>query len=209
MRPCRAWRLPRSLPGLLLCVLLGAGCAPALRPDAGDLARFARSKGQALSEQSGDGGRHTRALREALRAEQVYAEMLAELELGSHGPLEPGAVLEAVRPLLGTPYHWGGESPQGLDCSGFTRLVFRRLGLQLPRTSREQARVGQPVAVTVLRPGDLVFFAVDSRTIDHVGVMVGKNRMAHSTGRRGRVVIEPFPGVYPGKFVTARRLALP
>lgn len=147
-----------------------------------------------------------RALAEALESEQLYVDMLTELELGLGGPLTSGAVLEAVRPLLGIPYKFGGETVQGMDCSAFTRLVYRKMGVNLPRTSREQAKAGVPVDRSSLKPGDLVFFAVQSDTIDHVGIIVGPDRIAHATGRRGRVVIERLSSVYRGKFAGACRV---
>lgn len=193
----------------LFCLLcLGpAACAPEREYDAAALAQW-KNGGLCPEARAARSRRdHQRALREALEAEQVYVDMVAELAMGLYGPITPGAVLEAVRPLLGAPYLWGGVTAQGLDCSGFTRLVMRKLGVQLPRTSRQQATRGVPVSPDVLQPGDLVFFAVDKKNvIDHVAIMVGPNRMAHSTSRRGRVVIEPFKGSYPGKFAGARRV---
>jgi cell wall-associated NlpC family hydrolase len=147
------------------------------------------------------------ALTEALDTEQVYVDMLAELELGLSANLAPGAVAEAVRPYLGVPYLWGGETHNGLDCSGFTRLVYRSLGISLPRTSREQAKVGMPVSKDSLQVGDLVFYSVESENIDHVGIVVGPNHLAHATNKRGRVVVEPISRIYPGSFVAARRVA--
>ncbi len=147
------------------------------------------------------------ALAEALNAERMYVDMLAELELGLSANLTPGAVAEAVRPYLGVPYLWGGETQNGLDCSGFTRLVYRKLGVNLPRTSREQARIGLPVPRDSLQVGDLVFYAVESESIDHVGIVVGSNHLAHATNKRGRVVIEPISQIYPGSFAAARRPA--
>lgn len=193
---------------IALLIMPSGGCVHGERStDGAALAVFytggkGRGENAALKER-----RRRKVLLEALEAEQLYVDMTAELAMGLGGPLTPGAVLDAVRPYLGVPYVWGGSTLQGLDCSGFTQLVFRRLGVRLPRTSREQARLGVSVAREALRPGDLVFFAVANDHIDHVAVMVGANRMAHSTGRRGRVVIEPFAGLYPGKFVVAKRLA--
>jgi len=191
--------------GVFLLALVA--CVPErARFDGAIMARY-----KTRSSRQEDTGRlrrqHRLALREALLAEQLYVDMMAMMELGLHGAIAAGNLMEAVRPLLGAPYLWGGATPQGLDCSGFTMLVYRRLGVNLPRTSREQARVGLPVAMENLKAGDLVFFAVESATIDHVGVMVSDRNMAHSAGKRGRVVIESMRGAYPGKFAGARRVA--
>src|SRR5215510_16572799 len=71
-------------------------------------------------------------------------------------------VLRTADAYVGTRYVWGGNSPsQGFDCSGFTKYVFAKHGIGLPRTSREQSRVGSPVTANFssLRAGDLMFFA--------------------------------------------------
>lgn len=86
---------------------------------------------------------------------------------------------------LGTPYVWGGESPGGFDCSGFIQYVYRQLGVELPRVSRDQARVGQPVAsLAEARPGDLVAF---NTPVDHVGIYAGDGLMVVAP-KRGDVV---------------------
>ena len=76
---------------------------------------------------------------------------------------------------------WGGTDPsKGLDCSGFTQLVYGNLGVSLPRTSSQQATAGRPVAsVADARPGDLVFFdySTSRAGVDHVGIYVGNGKM--------------------------------
>jgi cell wall-associated NlpC family hydrolase len=92
-----------------------------------------------------------------------------------------GAVVAEAQKYLGVPYLWGGTDPaKGLDCSGFTQLVFGNLGIDLPRTSSQQATSGRAVAsVAEARPGDLVFFDNSSSRagVDHVGIYVGNGKM--------------------------------
>jgi cell wall-associated NlpC family hydrolase len=91
------------------------------------------------------------------------------------------AVVAEAQKYIGVPYLWGGTDPsKGLDCSGFTQLVYGNLGVDLPRTSSQQATAGRAVAsVADARPGDLVFFdySSDRAGIDHVGIYVGNGKM--------------------------------
>lgn len=89
-------------------------------------------------------------------------------------------VNEAER-YVGTPYLWGGTTPAGFDCSGFTQYVYGQLGVELPRTSEEQASAGTAVSsLKDAQPGDLVFFAGSDGTASapgHVGIYVGNGEM--------------------------------
>jgi soluble lytic murein transglycosylase-like protein len=91
------------------------------------------------------------------------------------------AVVTEAQKYIGVPYLWGGTDPaKGLDCSGFTQLVYDNLGIDLPRTSSQQATSGRPVAsLAEARPGDLVFFDNSSSRagIDHVGIYIGDGKM--------------------------------
>ncbi|WP_231590772.1 C40 family peptidase [Hymenobacter terrenus] len=83
------------------------------------------------------------------------------------------SVIEAARSYQGTPYLFGGTTRVGLDCSGLLQLSFGEAGVNIPRSSNEQAVWGDPVRTTDLQPGDLVFFGASpgSRTITHVGLV--------------------------------------
>ena len=100
---------------------------------------------------------------------------------GAAGSASESAVVAEARRYLGVPYLWGGTDPaKGLDCSGFTQLVYGNLGIDLPRTSSQQATAGRPVAnLAEARPGDLVFYDYSSGRpgIDHVGIYVGDGKM--------------------------------
>ena len=93
-----------------------------------------------------------------------------------------------ARKYLGVDYKWGGNDPEtGLDCSGLTKLVYGQLGVDLPRVSRDQAKVGTKVdSLKEAKPGDLVFF---DDPVDHVGIYVGNGKMldAPKTGDKVRI----------------------
>jgi cell wall-associated NlpC family hydrolase len=89
--------------------------------------------------------------------------------------------------LVGTPYQFGGADAAGFDCSGLALYVHARVGLEIPRTAREQQQAAQPVPLAVLAPGDLVFFRIHSRRVNHVGIYVGGGRFVHAPRAGGAV----------------------
>lgn len=87
--------------------------------------------------------------------------------------------------FVGIPYRWGGDTVvDGMDCSGFVRAVYNLCGVNIPRTSREQFRVGESVSRDDLKDGDLVFFGDSEDRINHVGIFVGQQKFVHAP-RRG------------------------
>ncbi|WP_461023974.1 C40 family peptidase [Thalassiella azotivora] len=97
-------------------------------------------------------------------------------------PSEVGAaVLEIAARYVGTPYRYGGTTPSGFDCSGFTQYVYAQVGINLPRTSGAQADFGRRVSASEARPGDLVW------TEGHIGIYAGGNMM-YDAPRTGKSV---------------------
>ena len=135
----------------------------------------------------------------------------AGTQAGSGGKIQ--AVLKRALTLLGTPYRWGGTSPDsGFDCSGLVGYVFQTtLGINLPRVSRDMARDTDAELIknrSELKQGDLVFFGHRGR-VNHVGIYVGEGRFLHSpsTGKDVRVD-SLLTGYWSAKFMQARRVAM-
>lgn len=99
------------------------------------------------------------------------------------------AIVNTAKAYLGTPYLWGGTTPQGFDCSGFTQFVFAKNGVNIPRTSWGQYTDAQSVPRSALVPGDLVFFNTYASGASHVGIYVGS-----LGGYRQAFIDAPAPG---------------
>ena len=96
------------------------------------------------------------------------------------GPGERPDLTERVLGLLGVPYHWGGRTPAGFDCSGFTQQVLAEQGVRLPRDAAHQVRACRRLREgEEPRPGDLVFFGRAGRPVGHVGIGLGGGYFAH------------------------------
>ena len=116
-------------------------------------------------------------------------------------------LMAVIDEWLGTPYKYGGNSRQGIDCSGFTALLMEEVyNLKIPRTAHAQYNSGGHLRRGDLRVGDLVFFRdIRNRGIDHVGIYIGDNRFAHATESAGVVISDLAEDYYDQRFSGARR----
>lgn len=120
-------------------------------------------------------------------------------------------VVQTVRSVLGTPYKWGGDSPQeGFDCSGLMYWAFTSNGVRIPRVSWEQVHAGQKISRSDIQAGDLVFFDTGQSRGYHVGLATGNGTFLHSPKSGSRVAESSLNGPYwYRKFLVARRVADP
>lgn len=107
-------------------------------------------------------------------------------------------IIAEAKKFVGTPYKWGGTSPLGFDCSGFTQYVFRQLGVELPRISYQQGNGGTAVNPKDARPGDLIFWDNSPRNpgADHVAIYLGNGQVISAPKPGDRVKIQAIYGNY-------------
>lgn len=116
------------------------------------------------------------------------------------------AIVSTAKRYLGVKYVWGGTTPSGFDCSGFTQYVFAQHGISLPRVSRDQFNVGTSVSFSNLQPGDLVFFSLDQdKVIDHEGIYVGNGQFINASTSKG-VTIYSLGQYWKSHYVGAKRV---
>lgn len=119
-------------------------------------------------------------------------------------------VISKAETYLGVPYRYGGINENGLDCSALTTLSYRTIGIELPRSSKDQSGYGASVKRNRIKPGDLVFFtAKNNGKIDHVGMVTkveGEEvTFIHATTRKGVRFDRLDTGYWTNLFVSARR----
>ncbi len=107
----------------------------------------------------------------------------------SKAKVRDGVIKEAKK-HIGIPYKYGGITPKGFDCSGFTQYVYSKNGEKLPRTAGVQASSYQTVKINKAQKGDLVFFGSNKNNISHVGIVVSNNplTMIHASSSRGIMI---------------------
>lgn len=97
--------------------------------------------------------------------------------------IRTGLINIALR-YFNAPYLWGGRTPLGIDCSGLSQIVYKCMGIHIPRDAKDQARIGSDFSfVEEALPGDLAFFDNESGDIVHVGIIWEKNKIIHSSGQ--------------------------
>jgi len=117
-------------------------------------------------------------------------------------------VIKTAKRYLGTRYVYGANSRHAVDCSSFVQQVFKKVHKKLPRTSKEQAKVGKRIPKNKLKKGDLVFFSSKkTKGVAHVGIYIGNGKFIHASSARKKVVITSLnKRYYRYHFKGARRI---
>ena len=146
----------------------------------------------------------------------VSPDYIEIVPLQQQAASEPGAssvtsdVISYAKQFIGTPYVYGGSTPSGFDCSGFTSYVYKHFGISLPHTATGQWQSGKGTrvySISALQPGDLVFFNDPSRNAgkacSHAGIYVGGGQFIHASSSRSQGVIHStlLSGYYNTYFV--------
>ncbi|OME86610.1 glycoside hydrolase [Paenibacillus sp. FSL A5-0031] len=153
-------------------------------------------------------------LKSIAKAGICSAIVISAFTIGTFAPKAHAATPETLnlvstgKEFIGTPYKFG--APAGVtyafDCSSFTQFLFKGLDVSLPRTSVAQATVGEKVPKGSLSMGDLVFFKTNGKTISHVAIYAGNNKIIHSATSTGVTVSDMTSSYWSKSYVTARRV---
>jgi lipoprotein Spr len=129
-----------------------------------------------------------------------------------HNP-KVDSIISYAKTFLGVPYHHGGSSPSGFDCSGFINYIFKNFGIRLSRSSSALAEFGETILFSDIQPGDLMFFKgsnINSSTVGHVAMVVevAPNTLKFIHSANGGVRIENFvtSKYYTQRYIKAKRL---
>ncbi|OLN24246.1 hypothetical protein BTO30_01630 [Domibacillus antri] len=153
------------------------------------------------------------------RFKKVLAAFLAAVMFVTLSPLTSfkteaasatvGEIVTAYgKKFMGVPYVFGGTSPRGFDCSGFTQYIFKNsAGISLPRTAEQQYKIGKAVSKSNLQPGDLIFYANTYKPgISHVGVYAGGNIVLNATSSSGITLVSMNDSYWGSKYAGAKRV---
>jgi len=136
---------------------------------------------------------------------QALQNSPAAVNRGASGGRKSQMIASYAQQFLGTPYVWGGRSPDGFDCSGFASYVYGYFGIEIPRAADDQFYYGD--SVSQLRPGDLVFFTTYMEGPSHTGIYIGDDNFIHSSSAEGQVIITSLSQqYYSERYLGARRM---
>ena len=178
---------------LLSLILLSSGCVP----------------------KNADGTYHSAYSYHPYNRHQILREPISNnhryqtQHFNSNNSTPIGESIEHIaKSLLGRDYKYGASGPYQYDCSGFTKYVFSKEGITLPRTSKEQSKVGEYIRANDLQKGDLIFFdSKKSAEVSHVGIYLSRGYFIHASSSKDQVTISNLNSNYYSKhFKWGRRV---
>ncbi|MBM4305691.1 MAG: LysM peptidoglycan-binding domain-containing protein [Deltaproteobacteria bacterium] len=142
-------------------------------------------------EELGD-GEEIREIDLARGEDQTIPESLGKWR----DPEERNLFVRVVKNFLGVPYRLGGSTLKGIDCSAFVKKMFEIFNVELPRTTREQLKIGRKVKREDLQEGDVIFFKTQRASRTHVGIYIGNNEFIHASYRSKEVRVDNLDTPY-------------
>lgn len=125
---------------------------------------------------------------------------------GRNSSLLVESIIQTAKRYQGVPYVWGGTTPNGFDCSGFTQYVFGLNSIRLPRTADVQYELGVPVRYDQLQPGDLVYFSTYEPGPSHNGIYIGDGKFISATSSRGVAIANMTSSYWGPRYIGAKRI---
>ena len=126
-----------------------------------------------------------------------------------NGTTTGSKVVAEAKKYIGVPYKWGGTTTSGFDCSGYTQYVFKKCGVTIGRTTKDQIKNGTSVSKANLKAGDLVFFKdtySGCTNPSHVGIYIGGNQFIHASSSKGVTISQLNSDYYTQHYYGARRV---
>lgn len=184
--------MTHAAPLRILCVTLLSVCGTA------------HAAGAGLSEHLADWQRAATA-----KIASVVSNAQAPLILQTSNDIGQSIIRQLVllkgRAMLGTTYAYGSNQSDAVDCSALIQQLFENAGIELPRTTHDLARVGEPVSRKSLQPGDLLFYRWRKHGL-HVAIYAGDGQVIHASPGEGSVVVTELNKTWNRHFVAARRI---
>ena len=165
-----------------------------------------------VTEAQQEGKEEAEAFTYAVSRESEEAQMTQEVqgnvqqtettEVSAQPASNGQAIVDYACQFIGNPYVWGGTSlTKGADCSGFVMSIYKKFGVKLSHSSRAQANEGKKITASELQPGDLIFYANSSGTINHVAMYIGGGRVIHASSPKTGIKISKYNYRTPVKYV--------
>ncbi|CAM3109473.1 C40 family peptidase [Streptobacillus felis] len=119
-------------------------------------------------------------------------------------------ILKKAKELMGKKYVWGAKvgDYNNFDCSSFVKTLYKEAGINLPRVSKDQSKIGKKIPITELEIGDLIFFHTLGNYVSHVGIYIGNSEFIHASSKAKKTIVSKFEGYYKEKAVFGTRLGI-